>query len=433
MSKIPDYLLSNPGGKKIFALTSRPISRSLEIVVDRCNKGLYVSKEDVMEIPEIKWGYSIQENLSESATSDCDPIKDSSFNLFRKSLREGIRKIGSFTGYIKDDKGNKAPDYTGRVISTKNIHIVIGFSDSDKISALVEKISVQFGAKVFDEKMPKQWIPMHFGGWGEFIVREELKNALDEAMEDSLRQGENIVIPVTSNSIQELDDIINAVVKRNRILEESDSGFIKLYVHYMDVNPSEALGSCLNEYIEDGVFVDFEKLQSFLDTPNCMKELFNKLKDGYTTSSGQTVVPSGICMWTGNVPQGEDIVLLESSGDFVNPRFINNANKDRSNIIEPLVENELQKKAASTYIQGLAALDQINVIMMGANYDVEAVNMLKMKQSQAEDELNEMFGNKKENPDYVYIMSDDNMTKDERKQAKQLFEYNLNKLGEKTE
>ena len=435
MSNISDYLAPQDPNEKIFKLTGKPISRSLAVVIDRTSKGLYVPANVVNNIPEVKLGFNIQEKCPESTIDHVNPEKDLERTPLRKSISEALSNVGSFSGYKRDERGNKEPIYNGKVEKGRQIHIVMGLPASGKSTGLVDVVSSRFGAKVLDNDMPKEWIPEYFDGWGTGTVHEEAMKLTDDAMVDSLAAGENIVIPKIGNPPKSLEKILTAIERQNEVFEAAGQEPYKLYVHCMDLDASKTLGRCLNRFAETGRFVDPAWVQSFSDNPNCLKESFETLKNGYINGEGHSfIVPAGTSMWTSDVAYGKDPVLLDYSGDLGDTAFIQGANKDKSAVIGVQEETEEQKMAASLYMYGLTCQDQAELIMDGTDYDKKAVEILTEKKAIAERKLNEILGvTDKVDPDYIHIETDKFMTADEKESEKQKFENSLEKLGEKNE
>ena len=161
--------LENETNRDIVLLTGQPVSDELQDILDRCEKGIEVSIEEVVNTPEM------------IAAASCVSHQTPTIQLKgREAIEENVFNILNNYGSVKvDDKGDSVVDSHGNTVYNEDVEqgsrldIVIGLPASGKSSAIVDKISYENKAKLIDNDEAKRLFPEFNKGWGANTVHLE--------------------------------------------------------------------------------------------------------------------------------------------------------------------------------------------------------------------------------------------------------------------
>ena len=299
-------------------LTHSPISKSLWRIINRLQDGHPVPIDCVMNTPEVKLGEQVLAQCP-SSTMRLDPRPR---QIMRNGIKRKLMNMGSAVERI-DDNGKPVTTYDGPVACGKQVHFVIGLPASGKSSALADKISQEFSAKVLDNDVPKEMIPEFWDGWGSGAVHEEAKMLTDEVMGRSIALGENLVIPKIGEPPESV----------MHMMEQFKEAGYSVNVHYMDIDANKALGRLLARFVTTGRYIGPEWLYKFTgEGKELMRNSYETMKNAvYTDKDGnQTKLVDGYSEWTNEVAYGEAPILVDYGGT-CKGRFIDAARTDIEN------------------------------------------------------------------------------------------------------
>ena len=142
---------------RIVKLTGEPVSKEMEDILSRLERGQYVPIDEINNTPEIKTARSFISHSTPTVLLEN-----------RKSFRANcIKKMLEFGSAVIDNEGKT--QYNGSVRQEKKLDIIIGLPASGKSSALVDTISQESKSKLIDNDEAKKMIPEFNGGWGQVL------------------------------------------------------------------------------------------------------------------------------------------------------------------------------------------------------------------------------------------------------------------------
>ena len=246
-------------------LTGEKISKQAVSVLEQLEQGKDVTLEAVQNIPEIQQAYKKIENVEPT-------VNMSGREEIRRNAIEKLEKMGSW----RVDENGKG-DYNGDVRKDGRIDIVIGLPASGKSSVLVNPLSQKYKSRVIDSDMAKELLPEFDNGWGAGAVHEESKLINKQWLKDSIRSGENIVLPIVGS------DYSKVIGKITNYKKASYS----VYVHLNELPMNKSLGRMIRRFFTDGRFLDPYLSFKYQNKPT---EVYEKIKkegvlDGYSKYS----------------------------------------------------------------------------------------------------------------------------------------------------
>ena len=358
-------------------LTHGRISQSLCTIINRLQNGQRVPKEQVMNTPEIK----LAEQILAQAPMDTSLLNQDIRRPLHNGIRTKLMAMGSYNGIVRDEDGVKHEAYDGPVEYGKQAHFVIGLPASGKSSALVNVISQEFGAKIFDNDMPKEMIPEFWNGWGSGSVHNEAKMLTDEAMNAALSMGANVVIP----KIGEPPESVAYLMEQCK-----DAGY-EVHVHFMDIDARKALGRNLARFVYTGRYVDPTWLYKFMDNGDykgsqLMRNSFETLKT--MQYNGQPLC-DGYSEWTNEVEYGEQPILADYGGT-CSGRFLDVARTDMSKKQIIVEEDKFVEDISVAKIGTIVEQDNVDLLKQGRNAKDTALKIAVEQKHIAEEKLAEL-------------------------------------------
>jgi len=259
------------------ATTPMNLSPQMKDVLGRLSNNESVPIDEVMAVPEIAEAGA---NVSAEDTSKINTPD-------RESLRADVlAKLQSNGSYV-DTVGKEG--YTGDVAQNKRIDIVVGLPASGKSSVLVNPISRENKSRVIDSDMAKELLPEYNNGMGASAVHEESKAIINKMLEDALRNGDNIVLPIIGADAKKLTKQIQGF---------KEYGYT-VYLHLNELPSNKAIGRALNRFIEEGRYIPPAILYEYGNRPT---DVFNEIiAGGYV---------DGYSHYSNDVERGEPAKLI---------------------------------------------------------------------------------------------------------------------------
>ena len=163
---------------QIVKITNAPISESFWTVINRLSAGYTVDPDIIKQIPEIQLADQCARNQGiETCYLDQEPRRGMQMSNVKR-----IQKLGSYSGKKPDETGKMVDAFEGNITQGKQMHFILGLPASGKSSALANKVSQEFNAKILDSDMVKECIPEYRDGWGASIVHTESKMILNQCL-----------------------------------------------------------------------------------------------------------------------------------------------------------------------------------------------------------------------------------------------------------
>lgn len=258
-------------------LTGKKISEEMITILEKLKENETVDLDEINKSPEIIEAY--EKCDSRTATNELPGREE----IRKKALEEltlqqsYVKETGMLNGFINKDK---------------RVDIVIGLPAAGKSSALVEPISNNYKSRIIDADEAKKLIPEYNEGWGSSRVHRESKLIIGELINNSIKNNENIVIPVVGSKYQEVEKNINIF---------KEAGY-KVYIHYNDLLPNKALGRMINRFLETGRFLEPNLILKYDNKPQKVFEEIIKTNkiDGYSS-------------WNNDVPKGAEPILIKTN------------------------------------------------------------------------------------------------------------------------
>lgn len=183
----------------------------------------------------------------------------------------------------------------------REAHLVLGPPAAGK-STLSDRVAAAAGARIIDSDDAKALLPEFEAGVGAAAVHEESARLAALAADETLRRGENMVLPLIGKTY----DGVAA-----RIDELAQSGY-SVYIHLVDLPTDKAVARAVRRFAETGRLVDPEYVRSVGDKP---RDTFARLLDAYQGKIG------GYAHVSNDVPIGEPPRLVAASDEATAARF----------------------------------------------------------------------------------------------------------------
>ena len=305
--------LENETNRDIVLLTGQPVSDELQDILDRCEKGIEVSIEEVVDTPEM------------IAAASCVSHQTPTIQLKgREAIEENVFNILNNYGSVKvDDKGDSVVDSHGNTVYNEDVEqgsrldIVIGLPASGKSSAIVDKISYEHKAKLIDNDEAKRLFPEFNKGWGANTVHLESQMVEREVFKAALKRHDNIVMPkVGSDADKLIKDYISLAKKEG----------YKVNVHYVDLDKNKTMGRMLRRFIHKGRYLSPRLIDKYVN-----EREGNKIAKAYEALK-EMGAADGFSKWNNDVGIGEQPILVESIG--LTDKFIKDARVTDETIID---------------------------------------------------------------------------------------------------
>lgn len=350
-------------------LTNSQISESFCKVINRLMEGHSVDLELIRQIPEIQLADQCKENAGvDTMKLDQDVRKPMQNGILRK-----INSLGSYTGIIENEEGQKVPSYDGYVERGRQVHFVLGLPASGKSSALADVCSQEFNARLIDSDMIKEAIPEFNGGWGATTVHNESKKIMQQSFEDALALGDNIVVPRIGEPPESIMEMMRTA---------KDAGY-SVNIHYMDLDANKALGRMLGRFVYSGRYMEPEIMCRYIgqDGENLMHSAFETLRD--------CEYCDGYSEWSNDVEFGKEPVLVDCKG--ISGRFLDDARRDVENLIGVEPEDEFIKASAQYDINNSVVSDAILAAKHKRNEAETSVRVLTTVEKQGREYHDKMM------------------------------------------
>ena len=290
--------------EQIVALTGQPVSEEMKAILKRCERGEYVSVEEINVTPEMKTAASCVSHQTPTIQ-----LKD------REQIEAHVFDILSNYGSVSTDKngralvdGNGNTQYNDIVDQGSRLDIVIGLPASGKSSAIVETISKEHHSMLIDNDEAKRLFPEFNKGWGAGVVHAESQMVERDVYLDAIMQGKNIVLPKVGSDANKL--------LMDYILPAKLQGY-KVNVHFVDLDRNKALGRMLNRFINKGRYLAPELIDKYANDRDG-----NRIAKAYAELANSGMV-DGMSKWDNDVGYNELPKLKETKG--LSDKFIVNA------------------------------------------------------------------------------------------------------------
>ena len=323
--------------EQIVALTGQPVSEEMKAILKRCERGEYVSVEEINATPEMKTAASCVSHQTPTIQ-----LKD------REQIEAHVFDILSNYGSVSTDKngralvdGNGNTQYNDIVDQGGRLDIVIGLPASGKSSAIVETISKENHSMLIDNDEAKRLFPEFNKGWGAGVVHAESQMVERDVYLDAIMQGKNIVLPKVGSDANKL--------LMDYILPAKMQGY-KVNVHFVDLDRNKALGRMLNRFINKGRYLAPELIDKYANERDG-----NRIAKAYVELAESGMV-DGMSKWDNDVGYNELPKLKETKG--LSDKFI--------------VDAELNFLTDEEIVKGVRELfDKSGIDTYISNHDIE--------------------------------------------------------------
>lgn len=290
---------------RTFELTGKPVSKQMEDILSRMEKGEDVSIDEIESTREIK---AARKRMS----TECIDIFDES----RKEIqKKALIKMISMGSAEVTEAGEIS--YTGEVRQEGRLDIIIGLPASGKSTAIINDVSAEFGSKLIDSDEAKKLLPEYDRGYGTQAVHKESQLIERNTFKVGLMHNNNIIIPKVGSIAEDL--------VKEYIQPAKDQNY-QVYIHFVDLPKEKAFGRLLNRLIEDNRFIEPRIYERYVT-----KEEGNKIEKSYETLKQSNLI-DGYSKWDNDVQRGEKAILLEANG--LEGHFIDEARKDSRTVID---------------------------------------------------------------------------------------------------
>lgn len=309
--------------RDMFALTGLPVSDELQDILDRCERGEYVSVEEIESTPEMKAAAScVSYQIPTVQMKDREQIEDHVFEI-----------LSNYGSVSLDDEGKPQVDGHGNTIYNRDVErgsrldIVIGLPASGKSSAIVDTISYTNKSMLIDNDEAKRLFPEFNKGWGAGVVHAESQMVERSVYLDALSSGKNIVLPkVGSDPVKLIQDYI---------LPAKNKGY-KVNVHFVDLDRSRALGRMLRRFIHKGRYLAPKLIDKYVNERDG-----NRIAKSFEQLCKSSMI-DGISRWDNDVGFGMPPKLQQTRGltdDYVTEAHIEYISEDKaSKLLGELIE-----------------------------------------------------------------------------------------------
>lgn len=352
---------------RTFELTGKPVSKQMEDILSRMEKGEDVSIDEIESTREIK---AARKHMS----TECIDIFDESRKKIQKNAMVKMEAIGS-----AEVARDGTIDYQGEVKHNGRLDIIIGLPASGKSTAIINDVSAEFGSKLVDSDEAKKMLPEYDHGYGAQAVHKESQMIERDTFRLGLMHNDNIIIPKVGSIVENLvKEYIQPAKDRN----------YQVYVHFVDLPKEKALGRLLNRLIEDNRFIEPRIYERYVT-----KEEGNKIEKSYETLKQSNLI-DGYSKWDNDVQRGEKAILLEANG--LEGHFIDEARKDGRTVIDGQNYELSQKysKLELRYSRGVFPDGSLCVDLEAMHADPDYIKMQKEQTANSHisrDQMQEAF------------------------------------------
>ena len=317
--------------EQIVALTGLPVSEEMKAILKQCEKGEYVSVEEINATPEMRTAAScVSHQTPTIQLKDREQIEAHVFDILSNYGSVSTDKYGRS---LVDESGNTR--YNDIVDQGSRLDIVIGLPASGKSSAIVETISKEHHSMLIDNDEAKRLFPEFNKGWGAGVVHAESQMVERDVYLDAILQGKNIVLPKVGSDANKL--------LMDYILPAKLQGY-KVNVHFVNLDRNKALGRMLNRFINKGRYLAPELIDKYANERDG-----NRIAKAYAELSESGMV-DGMSRWDNDVSYNELPKLKETKG--LTDKFIVDADINElteTKIVEGIRE-VFDKSGIDTYI-----------------------------------------------------------------------------------
>lgn len=156
----------------------------------------------------------------------------------------------------KMHKINGADDFTGAVRQERKAFVIIGRPAGGKSSVFANPLSNQYGARIIDSDVVKEWFDEFDDGYGAGYVQEMSSAVAERALDIAAQNGDNIILPrIGGNSVIRVSAAL-------RLLGYD----VQLY--YNDVVPDTSYMRSTSRFAMTGRYLSLDYLTSIKDKPS---------------------------------------------------------------------------------------------------------------------------------------------------------------------
>lgn len=130
----------------------------------------------------------------------------------------------------------------------------------------------------------KKMLPEFDKGWGSSLVHEESSMINYELLNETLKSGNNIVLPIVGSKVSSVEAYIDLAKKYG----------YHVNLHLNELSNTKAIGRLLKRYFETGRFIDPTYVAEYGDKPI---EVYEELK--------KRSIIDGYSRWNNDVPRGQ--------------------------------------------------------------------------------------------------------------------------------
>ena len=154
------------------------------------------------------------------------------------------------------NKINGADDFTGAVRQERKAFVIIGRPAGGKSSVFANPLSNQYGARIIDSDVVKEWFDEFDDGYGAGYVQEMSSAVAERALDIAAQNGDNIILPrIGGNSVIRVSAAL-------RLLGYD----VQLY--YNDVVPDTSYMRSTSRFAMTGRYLSLDYLTSIKDKPS---------------------------------------------------------------------------------------------------------------------------------------------------------------------
>lgn len=274
-------------------LTGKELDSRTYDILERLDRGESVEASEIEGLKEVKEGKIkvdelLKEFVSQNPRFEKLPLNDVGTYLLdseeriqlRNSIIESRLQEGSFSGI--DENGKEL--YNGKVERNRRLDIVIGLPASGKSSAIVNPLSEFYHSTVVDSDIIKQMLPEYNDGWGASLVHEESSDINLDFLKESMKIGNNIVLPIVGAKTSSV---------KNYIVLAQKAGY-SVNLHLNELPSGKAVGRLLKRYFHTGRFINPVYAAGYGNKPTAV----------YETMKGRSDI-SGYSRWNNDVAYGQ--------------------------------------------------------------------------------------------------------------------------------
>jgi predicted ABC-type ATPase len=225
------------------------------------------SYKDLLERrPELKKAQELADSMPMTHHIDTPERND-----LREQIRVGVREDMDALRNAPADDGTGAH----KLEQGRNLHIVLGLSGSGK-STIAKKIATENHSYIPDVDEIKPKLPEWQGGIGAAATSVEAHMIMNPIIADSLKRGDNLVVPVVGASTEHIE----------KLIQNAKANGYEIHLSLVDVPPTEAMKRIVGRLEAGGLYVDPTYLASLGNRPvQNFKYLANKYMEDGTISS----------------------------------------------------------------------------------------------------------------------------------------------------